>query len=132
MTLIEVATGHFPFYVGLAERARIKPGPSMSHGEDVALALVELWEAINNDIEPNLDPNYFSGDFVDFLTKCLRKHEPDRADLSMLLVRLLLIDPLSSLQDHPFVTGSHPTFLAQWLESVSSEARVPSNNLNGF
>lgn len=91
ISLIELATGRFPYNLPSELRSSIKPIKDMDpvlNGEDLKLSLIELWEVITSEPSPRLCRNSFTPDFVDFVQRCLLKNEAERPDPYMLKVHI--------------------------------------------
>jgi serine/threonine protein kinase len=78
-------------------------------------ALVELWESINSDPPPKLDPQFFSPDLVSFVEACMRPDPYDRPNLRALL-------------DHPFVISNHKNVSSfnTWVGTLSTKEVIPA------
>lgn len=89
ITLIEMATGYFPYDLPAKLRQNICPKDKKqqknTNMELDKLSLVELWETIGGDPSPSLDPKAFSSTFIDFVDLCLIKEESLRPDPYTLL-----------------------------------------------
>lgn len=121
ISLIELATGNYPYSLSLNSRESMSPAsrsPSLglgdhyqsgdnNGGEETKLAIVELWETISNDPSPRLDSTQFSASFVDFTNQCLMKEEAQRPD------------PYTLLQ-HPFVQTAESFDLGPWARHLFS------------
>lgn len=88
MTLIELATGLFPFSPvedaesitrGLSARSR-------SSGGLDNMAIVELLEAISYNDPPKLHPHLYSSEFINLVTSCLSRNPDERPTPNALLV----------------------------------------------
>lgn len=75
MTLLELATGLFPFaHSGQLLRRRTE---ASEYGL-ASIAIVELLEAIINDPLPGLDPSQFTAELCDFIKACLIRDPSQR------------------------------------------------------
>lgn len=97
ITLIELATGRFPYNIPSSQRQSITPvtfnDEPIMNGEESMLSLIELWEAISNDLAPALDSKCFSKEFTSFISLCLIKDERNRPDPYTLMVIPLFKKP---------------------------------------
>lgn len=104
ITLVELATGHFPYDLSLSQRQAMTPvsfsdyfttAETPSAGDN-KLAIIELWETIKVDPSPRLDPASFTADFTNFVNLCLIKDDRIRPDPYYLLLHPFLHRALSA------------------------------------
>lgn len=114
ITLVELATGHFPYDLSLLQRQAMTPASLSDYAisteaasfEDNKLAIIELWETIKADPSPRLDPACFTTDFISFVNLCLIKDNRIRPDPYYLLL-------------HPFLRRALPApALLSWSQRV--------------
>lgn len=100
MTLMELATGVFPFCSGMDLLTPVSGAGSpvteetrrfrrASGGLD-NMAIVELLEAITFDDPPKLDPTHFSQGFIELVQVCLIRDPAKRPNPMQLMVRSAL------------------------------------------
>lgn len=114
ITLMELATGHFPYDLPPSQRQAMTPVSFSDYsataetlpGENNKLAIIELWETIKIDPSPRLDPTRFTTDFTNFVNLCLIKDDRLRPDPYYLLL-------------HPFLhRASSASALLGWSQKV--------------
>jgi len=89
VTLMELATGRFPFCHASQALYR-RPQHESSNGLD-SIAIVELLEAITNEPLPYLNSSEFSSDLVGFIQTCLIRDPYTRPTPMALLVHALCV-----------------------------------------
>jgi mitogen-activated protein kinase kinase len=111
VTIVELVSGYFPYSLDSTRRSLIAPRPlearndaygdgdgdGNGNGEDGTIeedsTLVELWETINMESSPRLDPRFYSSDLVSFVDACFEQNPSRRSSLKDLLAHpFLLID----------------------------------------
>lgn len=110
LTLVELATGVYPYSLPEAARLDIKPAPSQDR-DNVASnpSVVELWETINAEAPPKLSRAQFSPEFGHFVEWMLSKDPRERPS------------PYE-LMNHSFVADSEQAQASyrEWLGQLSS------------
>ncbi len=85
VTVMELATGHFPFGMGAEQLSR----SNESLGNSLAsIAVVELLESIISDPVPRLDIQEFSTEIHDFVSTCLIRDPLRRPKPNSLIVMI--------------------------------------------
>lgn len=86
ITMLEISCKQFPYFLSESCRAKMNPLMKVFNKEHCNPAILELCESIEWENEPSLDEEYFSPDFCDFISCCLKKDCKDRWSVKDLLV----------------------------------------------
>jgi serine/threonine protein kinase len=109
LSLIELATGHFPIPADGIENLVVLRSPSAPLPTDERKSNMSVFELLGHIVEgeaPRL-PAAFSNEFRDFVAKCLVKDPSARPSMANLL-------------EHPWITAaaSQPIDMAEWAKGT--------------